>query len=215
MVRLDRKEEAMKPAKDQPAQQSGRAPGAGMPHKLQKIVTDINKCGQANLTRLTVLKRWFELPRRLPSFGVFIADQALRQTPKTTEEAAELFREAHDLLANVDVFDPRIPQAGATSLHARLKAFQNEYKETRWASVRMIHNKNLFFVESGLGLYLWHSHLPTEGYRLAAAYCEHYDPRYGNGLNGPSAERIEEIAGFVRMIEAYEATGSKRPFPNS
>jgi hypothetical protein len=64
-------------------------------------------------------------------------------------------------------------------------------------------------VESGLGLYLWHGNSPTAGYRLAAAYCEHYDPRYGNGLNGPSVERIEEIAGFVLSTEAFEETGSK------
>jgi hypothetical protein len=42
-----------------------------------------------------------------------------------------------------------------------------------------------------------HGDSPSEGYRLAANYCEHYDPPYGNGLNGPSVNRIEEIAGFV------------------
>ena len=199
----------MKPIKDRPNQRVDRAPGADISRKLQKIVTDIKECGQANLTRLTVLKRWFEAPHRLQSFGIFIAGQALRQTVKTTEKAAELFREAHDMLAAVDVFDPKIPRADATTLLTRLEAFQNERRETRWASVRVIHNHNLFLVESGLGLYLRHSDSPTEGYRLAAAYCEHYDPRYGTGLNGPSVERIEEIAGFVLAIEAYEKTGSK------
>jgi len=156
--------------------------------KLQKIVTDIKESGQANLTRLTVLKRWFEAPHRLRSFGLFIAGQALRQTSKTTAEAAELFREAHNILANVDIFDPKIPRADATRLHAHLEAFQNERREMQWASVRVIHNRNLFLVESGLGLYLWHSNSPTGGYRLAAAYCEHYDPRYGNGTVQRSGE---------------------------
>ena len=67
--------------------------------------------------------------------------------------------------------------------------------------MRVIHNQNLFLVEGGLGLYLRRNNSPTDGYRLAAAYCEHYDPRYGTGFNGPSAVRIEEIADFVLAIE--------------
>ncbi len=79
----------------------------------------------------------------------------------------------------------------------------------KWASVRLIQNMNLFLVEGGLQLYLWHGYSPAEGYRLAANYCEHYDPRYGNGLNGPSANRIREIADFVRTIEAHEEGGTQ------
>ena len=45
---------------------------------------------------------------------------------------------------------------------------------------------------------------PTEGYRLAANYCENYDPRYGNSLNGPSRRRIEEIIDFIHHVEARE-----------
>jgi hypothetical protein len=75
--------------------------GADISRRLQKIVIDIKERGHANLTRLTVLKRWFEAPRRLPLFGIFIAPQALRQAPKATEEAAELLRKAHNILADV------------------------------------------------------------------------------------------------------------------
>jgi hypothetical protein len=205
----------MKPTKDRPAQRFDRAPGANISQKLQKIVTDIRECGHANSTRLTVLKRWFQAPHRLQSFGIFIAGQALRQTQRTTKDATELFRWAHEILADVDVFEPDILRTGAIRLHAHLEAFQNERREMRWASVRLIHNQNLFLVESGLGLYLWHSESPTEGYRLAAAYCEHYDPRYGSGLSGPSVNRIEEITGFVLATEANEELGTKSPFPKS
>ena len=79
----------------------------------------------------------------------------------------------------------------------------------------VIQNQSLFLVESGLGLYLRRGDSPTDGHRLAAAYCEHYDPRYGTGFNGPSALRIEEIADFVLAIETYEQAGSKQPFPQS
>ena len=194
----------MRPSKDRLAQRCDSTPGADISHKLQKIITDIKTTGNANLTRLTVLKKWFETPYRLPSFGIFIANQASRQAHDTTKEADELFREARDILADVNVFEPNIPRTRAMRLHARLSAFQNERREIRWASVRLIRDNNMLLVESGLGLYLWHGESPTGGYRLAASYCEHYDPRHGNGLNGPSINRIEEIAGFVLAIETHE-----------
>ncbi len=208
-VGLDKKGVPMRPTKDQTAQRLDRAPGANTSHKLLKIVADIKKFGDVNVTRLTVLKKWFETPHRIPSFGIFIAVQAFQRADKATTEAADLFREVHETLANVDVFEPSIPRADATRLHARLQEFQNERKDLRWASVRIIHNQNLFLVEGGLHLYLWHGASPTNAYRLAANYCEHYDPRYGSGLNGPSVDRIEEIASFVLAIEAHEAAGSK------
>jgi hypothetical protein len=170
---IDQKEEAMRPTKERPAQRVDRAPGADISYKLQKIVADIRECGHANLTRLTVLKKWFETPLRLPSFGIFIASKASRHTCGATKEAQELFREAREILADVDVFDPTIPRTGTTRLHARLEAFQNERQKLKWTSVRLIHDKSLFFVESGVRLYLWHGDSPAEGYHLAADYCEH------------------------------------------
>ena len=108
-----------------------------------------------------------------------------------------------------------MPRTGAARVYARLQAFQNEHRHQKWTTVRVIYNQSLFSVEGGLGLYLRRSNSPTDGYRLAAAYCEHYDPRYGTGFNGPSAARIEEIADFVLAIETYEQAGSKLPFLQS
>jgi hypothetical protein len=151
-----------------------------------------------------VLKKWFEVSSHLSSFAIFIADQASRQKTKTTKEAAELFREARTLLADVDVFAPKIPRAAATKLHACLRAFQNEYRNSQRGALRIIHDHNLFLVECGLHIYLGHGDTPTEGYRLAAYYCEHYDPRYGSCLNGPSRRRIGEIVDFIQGVEDRE-----------
>jgi hypothetical protein len=170
-------------------------------NKLREIAAAIDRRGSANLTRLTVLKKWFEVSGHLSSFAIFIADQASRQKTKTTKEAAELFREARTLLADVDVFAPEIPRVVAKKLHVRLRAFQNEYKNSQWGAVRIIHDHNLFLIECGLHIYLGHGDTPTEGYRLAASYCEHYDPRYGNCLNGPSRRRIGEIVDFIHGVE--------------
>jgi len=199
---------AMTRAKYRPDHSSGRAMQTNIAEKLQAVVTDIKERGHANLTRLTVLKKWFEAPDRITSFGTFIAIQASRQTRRTTKEAEQLLCEAREILADVDLFAPEIPKNRAIQLHARLETFQDERRETQWASVRIIHDRNLFFIESGLGLYLWHRNSPSQAYQLAASYCEHYDPRYGNGLSGPSAKRIREIADFTLAVEAHENQGT-------
>jgi hypothetical protein len=196
--------------KYQPDRSSGRTTQTNIAEKLQDIVAEIKERGHANLTRLTVLKKWFEAPGRITSFGTFVAIQALRQTCKTTKEAEQLLCEAREILADVDLFAPKIPRDRAKRLHARLEAFQYERRDTRWASVRIIHNRNLFFVESGLSLYLWHCNSPSHAYQLAVSYCEHYDPRYGNGLSGPSAKKIQEIADFTRAVETHESGGARR-----
>jgi hypothetical protein len=41
--------------------------------KLQDIVTDIKERGHANLTRLTVLKKWFEAPGARKRAGAALA----------------------------------------------------------------------------------------------------------------------------------------------
>jgi len=189
---------------DRRRQASVRKQAPGISCKLQKLIEDIKEHGNANLTKLTILKKWFETPSRLTSFGIFIARSACQSTLKTTGDAASLLGDAKLLLTDVDVFESGISHGTAAKLHGRLMSFQNEHRRLEWGSVRLIRNENLFFVESGLGLFLGHSRSPTEGYRLATAFCEHYDPRYGNGLNGPSVGKIEEIARHILATEAHE-----------
>ena len=44
-----------------------------VPEKILKIIDDIEVQRNVPLTRLTVLKKWFESPRRLSAFGLWIA----------------------------------------------------------------------------------------------------------------------------------------------
>lgn len=175
-----------------------------VPEKLIRIADQIKDGGSVALTKLTVLKKWFEQRSRLSSFAIFVAKHASRHQCKTTGDEAILFLETRQLLAEVDVYAPNIPRVEAEKLHRRLRAFQNEYKSSSWGQVRLIYNQHLFWVEEGLRIYLWHTDSPSQGYRLAASYCEHYDPRYGNGLNGPSHTRILDIVRFMRSLEAVE-----------
>jgi hypothetical protein len=41
-------------------------------NKLREIAAAIDRRGSANLTRLTVLKKWFEVSSHLSSFAIFI-----------------------------------------------------------------------------------------------------------------------------------------------
>jgi hypothetical protein len=55
-----------------------------VPEKLLAIVDDIDAGGDANLTRLTVLKKWFERPGRLVPFALWVptGHHRARERPK-------------------------------------------------------------------------------------------------------------------------------------
>lgn len=175
-----------------------------IPEKLLKIADDIEAYGSANLTRLVVLKNWFEKLERLSGFAVWIATRATSRKGKTAGAAAELFREAKTLLADADKCRPTLDRKVAETLHNRLRNFQNEYQNQRWGPIRIVHNWNLMLIEHALAIYLWHTDSPTDGYKLAADYCQNYDSRYSNGLNGPSRTKILEIVRFMFTVEALE-----------
>ncbi|MEK9142646.1 MAG: hypothetical protein AAB308_16445 [Nitrospirota bacterium] len=169
-----------------------------------KIIDEIDAHGQASLTRLTVLKKWFERPKRLSAFAIWVAARAVSRRGKTSGAAAALFLEARTLLAGLDKIQPKLERQTAQRLHDRLRDFQHEYKNQQWGPVRIVHNWNLLLVEEALGICLWHTDSPSYGYKLAADYCRHYDSRYGEGLNGPSRTKLNEIVRFMFTVEALE-----------
>jgi len=175
-----------------------------IPEKLIKIAEEIETTGQANLTRLTVLKKWFEQPHRLASFAIFIAKRACSRKGKTAEETAEFFRDARSLLSQTSLLNPLIARNDAEKLYFRLKDYQNDHKRIGWDSVRIVKNQNLYLIEEGLRIYLWCTNSPRDGYRFAVVHCEHYDPKFGNSLNGPSLTKLHEIVRFMFSIEALE-----------
>ncbi len=175
-----------------------------IPEKLLKIVEEIDENGNASLTRLTVLKNWLARPERLSAFAIWVAARAVSRKAKTIGSAAELFRAARTLLAGLDKIRPELDRSATQALHDGLRDFQNEYQNQRWGPVRIVHNWNLMLVEQALAIYLWHLDSSAHGYKLAADYCQHYDSRYGNGLNGPSRTKIAEIVRFMFIIEVLE-----------
>lgn len=173
-----------------------------IPEKLLKIVEDIDTVGSANLTRLTVLKKWFDRPGRLPAFGLWVARRSAGRKGKTKGLAGAMLNEVRTLLGPDAT--PSINRRAAKSLHDRAREFQNEYEHHQWVSVRIVKCWPLLLVEKGLAISLGEADMPSDGYKLAADYCTNYDPRYGSNLNGPSRTKLMEIVRFMFTVEAQE-----------
>lgn len=171
--------------------------------KLDAIIEQIGTTGHADLLRLTVLKRWFGQPERLAAFAAWVASRAASRGTRKGR-GAELLAEAQDLLARHEATGT-LDRAAAQDLYRRLQAFHDVYTRSQWGLVRMIDEPNIVMVEEALAILLLHTDSPPHGYRLAADYCQHYDPHHGTGLNGPSVRRLREIVDFVRRREAEEA----------
>ena len=172
--------------------------------KLTAVIAQIAAQGNAEVLRLTVLKKWFERPGRLQAFALWVAWRALEQGRAAEAPDSDLFAEAEMLLLHRGP-GGRLYRDAAERLHRRLQSFQNTYKRFKWGSVRIVRDANLMLIEDALTLYLWHPDAPTLGYRLAVDFAAHYDPHFGNGLNGPSRDRLQELIDFVRHREALEA----------
>jgi hypothetical protein len=97
-----------------------------------------------------------------------------------------LFRAARDLLKGISAspesrINPQIDRAAAERLYERLRAFQSDYRHDRWGDIRIVHNWQLMLVEKAAEIALARDSSPVAGYKLAADYCQNYDPRYGPG----------------------------------
>jgi hypothetical protein len=183
-----------------------------LPEQLLAIVDEIDAHGSASLTRLTVLKKWFEHPGRLPAFGLWIAKRAAGRKGKTKGAAGELMDEARALLgttATREGFLQAVEPGAAKLLHDRARDFQNEFDHQQWGPVRIIHCWPLLLVEQGLALYLGLNDSPSAGYKLAADFCQHSDSQHGNSLNGPSRTKIMEIVRFMFTFEAIQDDGGR------
>jgi hypothetical protein len=108
---------------------------SAIPEKLLVIADEIDAHGHANLTRLTVLKKWFELPGRLPAFGLWIARRAAGRKGRTKTGAGALLNEARALLGSTitrENFLQTIDRRVAKSLHDRARNFQTEFEPHSW-----------------------------------------------------------------------------------
>ena len=180
---------------------------SSVPEKLLAIVEEIDAQGWARLTRLTVLKKWFEHEGRMRAFGLWAARRSAGRKGKTKAEAGAVLDEARAVLgttATRESFLQPVEQDVAQALYERARKAQNELENQPSGPVRLIHCWPLLLVEEGLALYLGQAKSPTDGYKLAADFCQHYDSRHGNSLSGPSRTKLMEVVRFMFTIEALE-----------
>lgn len=104
----------------------------------------------------------------------------------------------------MDRFQPRLDPQADDLIHAKLYAFQDAFRRAKWGDVRIINNWNLLLVEKSLALLLGREDTPAAAYRLVVDYCQNFDPRYGNSLNGPSSTKIMDLIRFMFTVEAQE-----------
>ncbi len=178
-----------------------------VPEKLLDLIDDIDAQGNVPLTRLTVLKKWFEHPGRLSAFGLWVARRAAGRKGKTKGEYGALLDEARGLLGPASTRESYFAQPdrhAAEVLHNRARATQNEFQNQEWGPVRIVRSWPLLLVEEALAIYLWHADSPGHGYKLAADWAQHYHPSHGNGLNGPSRGKLRELVRFMFAVETIE-----------
>jgi hypothetical protein len=178
-----------------------------IPEKILQIIQDLDTRGNVSLTRLTVLKKWFEAPDRLSAFGLWLARRAAGRKGKTKGAAGALPDETRALLGTSSTWESlfqQIDRAAAENLHDRARDFHNEFQNQQWGPVRIIHCWPVVLVEQGLSLHLGLKRDSGDGYKLAADWAQNYDSRHGNGLNGPSRGKLEELMRFMFTVEALE-----------
>ena len=178
-----------------------------IPEKILKIIQEMDMHGHVSLTRLTVLKKWFEAPGRLSAFGLWLARRAAGRKGKTKGAAGALLDETRALLGTSSTRESlfhQIDRVAAENLHDRARSFHGEFQQQQWGPVRTIHCWPVLLVEQGLALHLGLKRHPRDGYKLAADWSQNYDPRHGNGLNGPSRGKLEELMRFMVTVEALE-----------
>jgi hypothetical protein len=178
-----------------------------IPEKILKIIQDLDARGNVSLTRLTVLKKWFEAPGRLSAFGLWLARRAAGRKGKTKGAAGALLDETRALLGTSSMRESlfqQIDRAAAENLHDRARSFHGEFQQQQWGPVRIIHCWPVLLVEQGLALHIGLQRHPGDGYKLAADWAQNYDPRHGNGLNGPSRGKLEGLMRFMFTVEALE-----------
>ena len=134
-------------------------------------------------------------------------DRITADIPRSSDEARALVTDARKLLEKIQE-STTLNRPAINALHARLQAFHSDYRRISYGSVRIIDNWSVLLLEMAFEICRSPGDQSAAGYQIAARYCEHYDARYGNSLNGPSRERVQAIAHFVKQRETLEASGA-------
>ncbi len=158
------------------------------------------------VTRLTLLKNLCNRREAATKFAVHLTELTLKKmqerecpshiTSENWEQYLQLAaKAAHEMTEHVNRGMTEEPWA----LHALRKEIRNaqgQYERQAWGPVRIIHSRELLFVETALECVLQPRAFQILAYDLTRQYCERRDARYGTGLLPESAPLVEDIAEF-------------------
>ena len=178
---------------------------ARIAQRLWVIAGQLRDGQRFNSIRLTLLKRPCEDPIVAGAFALSLAEKTLQNADEEDAhyiDAARLlqYRQlmAHvvetmrDLIAT-PTLDKRV---ALTTAVAALAKMQSTYVNVAWNTVREIECNDAYVVELAGQCQLDTEQAGPLAYRLARAYAERYNPRYGTGLIPESAPLVEDIATF-------------------
>ena len=171
--------------------------------QLHIIVSEIEKKRYFRVTKLTVIKKWFNTEHKIKCFCIFMAKiifSQLRNAKKLDNDTQieALLEETAILLseATEDVMNEKIGRPLVQSLYE----YQCDIKKYKWSNIRLIHNPVLCLLETCLDIFF---NTPDERYvyRFISQYCSKYDPSCAYDLIAKSVRCIKNIIDFVTLYE--------------
>ncbi|HNV71945.1 MAG TPA: hypothetical protein PKO06_19730 [Candidatus Ozemobacteraceae bacterium] len=180
---------------------------SSVPEKILLIADQIEEDGSVNITKLTIVKKWFAKPQRRKAFALWMARHAAGKPGKVDANAKRILNDAKKLLGSAPrhgTLSTEIDREKIGALCDRARAFNDEYVPGKWGSVRIIQCQALLLIEKSLAILLVRESLPAEAYELLATWVYSFDSRYSDTLNGPSSGRLREFVRFMFTVEALE-----------
>ena len=98
-----------------------------IPENIVSILQDVDQFSSQEPSRLTVLKKWFQVPSRLKSFAIFVAKRASNHSGKVKSDEKELFHLSRKLLSDASVAKPLVDKRKARGLCRKLHDFQKDH----------------------------------------------------------------------------------------
>ncbi len=176
-----------------------------------------------SVTRLTTLKSLCQGPAVANRFVAYLAGKTLQRVrhgqgrsahPDTAEQRVyqKLMSEAlaeRESWLREPAEDRRQP---LRDLLSRIRGQQNEYRNIKWGSVRLINDWELLLFEYALHCLLGPPHEAGYwAYQSARHYAERYAPSEGTGLTSASVPLIQDIADFWIQEFGFDPTTLTAP----
>ena len=169
-----------------------------------------------SITRLTSLKRLCQSPEVACRFAIYLGRKVLKRAKKGRKGStlATHYQMMTDALAGLEAWAKEPSEQlrrDMIDLQGRIYRQQDEHRKIRYASVRLIYDKNLLLFELALSIVIC---VPSVAgrvvYQLASRYCERYEAKRGSGLTPSSIAPLRHIIQFLLTEYGLSAKDLKK-----